>query len=426
MIWMFSLKKYFAGAFFLIFFCSSIPALPANLFLKKSDKNKENSSAGQSAVSSSWCALRNFLSREGIDIGLDYTADILRLPSVNNGQTDFIGLFNFDVQFDLNTLLNLNNTILYVNGFASHGPIPGAEVGMAQGISSIAAYNTWSLFQCWLQSNFYNDRLSILIGLLDLNSEFDNREASSLFINPSQGIGVDFSQSGLNGPSIYPVSSLTFRIKYQANSGFYSQAAVFDAVPGDLNSPGGTSVILNKKEGALLVSETGWQREGEDKAAAGLWYYTSTFDEINHTAINGEIKKGNYGVYLFGEKSFKLPVISSISRGACYLRLGYANPYVNQFDVYLGGGFVINALLAASDEIGIAFGMGHNGNPFQDQMLAEGNQVAGAETDIELTYRFNLLPLLSLQPDIQFCINPSENKASKSLIVFGFRTQVAF
>jgi porin len=55
----------------------------------------------------------------------------------------------------------------------------------------------------------------VKIGLYDLNSEFDVIEAAALFLNPSHGIGPDFAQSGRNGPSIFPVTSLAIRGEYR-------------------------------------------------------------------------------------------------------------------------------------------------------------------------------------------------------------------
>ena len=50
-----------------------------------------------------------------------------------------------------------------------------------------------------------------LIGRYDLNSEFYRLQSASLFLNSSFGIGPEFSQSGLEGPSIFPNTSVGAR-----------------------------------------------------------------------------------------------------------------------------------------------------------------------------------------------------------------------
>ena len=73
------------------------------------------------------------------------------------------------------------------------------------------------------------ERASIKFGLYDLNSEFDAIEAAALFINPSHGIGPDFSQSGRNGPSIFPLTSLALRADYKLDDHWLVRAVILDA-----------------------------------------------------------------------------------------------------------------------------------------------------------------------------------------------------
>ena len=72
------------------------------------------------------------------------------------------------------------------------------------------------LYEAWFEQTLFDDRLSFKAGLYDLNTEFDVVETAGLFINSSHGIGPDFSQSGVNGPSIFPTTSLGIRVKAQA------------------------------------------------------------------------------------------------------------------------------------------------------------------------------------------------------------------
>ena len=104
----------------------------------------------------------------------------------------------------------------------------------------------------------FQDRLSILAGLYDLNSEFDVIENAGLFLNSSHGIGADFAQSGENGPSIFPSTSLTARLKIQPFKHFYIQAAALDGIPGNPDVDHGTHVHLGDGDGTLLTLETAW------------------------------------------------------------------------------------------------------------------------------------------------------------------------
>jgi porin len=107
------------------------------------------------------------------------------------------------------------------------------------------------------------------VGLYDLNSEFDKIEAAALFLNPSHGIGPDFSQSGRNGPSIFPITSLGLRGEYKPAEHWLIRAAVLDAVPGDPERPERTAVKLG--DGALAVLELNSLGE-RTRAAVGHWH----------------------------------------------------------------------------------------------------------------------------------------------------------
>ena len=78
-----------------------------------------------------------------------------------------------------------------------------------------------------------NVRGGIKTGLIDLNSEFDTKDTGSLFINSAHGIGTEFSQTGRNGPSIFPSTSLAVRADAALGNGLTVRVGFFDAVPND-------------------------------------------------------------------------------------------------------------------------------------------------------------------------------------------------
>jgi len=74
-------------------------------------------------------------------------------------------------------------------------------------------------------------------------------ETAGLFINSSFGIGPDYAQSGQNGPSIYPFTSVALRLAYQQTDNYYLQAAVFDGVSGDPDDSKGTHIRCSGGDG---------------------------------------------------------------------------------------------------------------------------------------------------------------------------------
>ena len=55
-----------------------------------------------------------------------------------------------------------------------------------------------------------------------------------------------------------------------------------------------------------------------------------------------------------------------------------------------------------------------------------GEESDDRETNIELTYRAALAPWLTLQPDMQYTINPGARPELKDALLLGLRVEVGF
>ena len=106
----------------------------------------------------------------------------------------------------------------------------------------------------------------MLAGLYDLNSEF-YRLQSALFLNSSFGIGPEFAQSGVEGPSIFPDTSVGMRIAFKPAEGLVVRIAALDGVPVD--RPDGSRGIFKPGDGALIVGEVAFLDRPQVAHASG-------------------------------------------------------------------------------------------------------------------------------------------------------------
>ncbi len=359
--------------------------------------------------------------------------------------------FNYDGEFFSNAAGGIERKNTYINYFRliinlSSGQITGWKgarlkafflgvdghdinnyIGTTQGISNIAAPNTLKLYELWVEQNLLNNKLSILFGLFDLNSEFDSRVTSGIFINPSHGIGADFSHTGVDGPSIYPNTSYAFRIKYKPAFPFEVKAAVFNAVPGR---------FFNKKDGLLCTAEIDYKNFPDENVYnffnydLGAWYYTGKFKKLESTCISGPsiYEQGNYGIYFSAEKSlFSIPGNPEEGMGA-FIRFGITDNLVDQVSNYFGAGIVYNGLIPgrAKDEIGLALAMVRNNKNYIAKEECKNNFVRKYEQIIELTYLYKLSDYFKLQPDIQYVINPTYCRKNNYALAAGVRFELSF
>ena len=230
--------------------------------------------------------------------GSIYKADLLHGRSTDSG----IGNLGLRVNADAGALLGWDDTTLHAELLWNHGGKPNRRIGTTQGISNLeVAQSAARVYASWIEHEYKGSGTRVLFGLYDLNSEFYSTDASGLLIHPSFGIGIDFSQSGRNGPSIFPNLGLGLRVQQPLGGNFYLQGAMIDGVPGDPQSPGRTVVRLSRNDGALLVAELGWQdRDGDGQKPGrwgfGVWHYTQPSDRIDGTG-----RARNQGVYALAQ-----------------------------------------------------------------------------------------------------------------------------
>jgi len=294
-------------------------------------------------------------------------------------------------------------------------------VGDLQTISNIDNSQNFRLYEAWVAQHFASGRGSLKAGLIDLNAEFDAIDTGALFILSSHGIAPDFSQSGENGPSIFPVTSLAARIDYTLNARWLLRAGVFDAVPGDPAHPARNAISLN--DGALWVAEANRTGSGGTRVAVGAWGYTVGSERL---LAPGDARDRNRGVYAFVDAPLLREAGDDAQGLNGFVRVGAARESVNQTGRYLGVGLVYTGLLAGrdADQLGLALASAFNGKDFKRARRAAGLPVDTGEFNLELSYRMPLTEWLTLQPDLQYVINTGALGELKNALVAGLRFEI--
>jgi len=300
----------------------------------------------------------------------------------------------------------------------------GEYVGDAHVVSNIDAGQAWRIFEAWLDWAPRDEAdFSIRAGLYDLNSEFDSHETGGLFINSAHGIGTDFSQSGLNGPSIFPVTSLALRVRTGWGDGGYGQFAVLDGVPGDPDDSKSNRIDLSGDDGALIVAEVGWAGGDWRKLALGAWVYTADFERL--TDPGGAEDDGNEGWYAIADRTVWRGDAATV---AAFLRIGQAEEKYNPYDGYVGFGTTVAGFLASrpEDELGLAVAIGLAGDEFEASRALDGLGTDSHETTLELTWRAPVTDWLVLQPDVQYIVNPGNDPELDNALVVALRFELSY
>lgn len=338
-------------------------------------------------------------------------------------------LDNLDIKLflDAGRALGWSGATAYAQVTSNRGEAPSSYVGDAQGVSNIEAPSSWRVYEAWAQQNLFRSRLSVLVGIYDINTEFDVLQSAGVFTHSSFGMGVDFGQSGANGPSSFPVPGLAVRLKYRPVPKYYVGLVVADGVTGGSDGSR-TSLRLARREGALIVGEAATfggigadeplssrltarnrnRRIGRGQAApryrtklgVGAWTYTR-----RAPALDGPHMAWQRGAYVLGERVL-VPGTTATAHLTGFLRLGVAESESLPFKAYAGGGLMFSAVPSRpDDETGIGFAYGAYGTAFRNMRPATASGTG--ELAVELTYRAQLLPWLAVQPGLERIVNPA-------------------
>lgn len=380
-----------------------------------------------------WNGTRSAMFAQGYDLRVTYKLDFLN--NISKNRDKIYGLDNLDIKLDidLEKATGLQGSSAFVHVLSNRGDKPGAHSNrLPHGVDNIETPqngNTTKIFQAWLQQAFLDERVTVLAGLYDLNSEFYATESSAMFTHPTFGIGAEMAGTGINGPSIFPTSSFALRLKTIPAPGYYLQAVTLDGVSGDPNNPQGTHVQFNAGDGALNVIEGGIplgspESAHNNKLAFGLWKYTTRFDDKLEVDSNGNpVKKDSFGAYILAEKTLKYHEDGESEMINAFFRIGKTEGDTTQFDHAMSTGLVLTGLFPGreKDLLGFAYAQEHNSEKYR---TASGNLVH-YEKSLELGYRYHALNGLIAQPFVQYLMNHSEDISQDKTWWIGVRLEAS-
>jgi porin len=248
----------------------------------------------------------------------------------------------------------------------------------------------------------------------------------------------------LNVPApAYPVASLGARAAYKWSEHLESQAAIYDGQPDPRNRRGRAinqhGVDFGLDEGVLVMAEqsVNWAM-GNDSLAGkfklGGWWHSEQFEHLRLDAGDGSLADpgssgdprrmdGNWGIYGVMEQT----VWSDGERNAgVFCRVAGAPPDRNLIEYYFESGFTCRGPCAARPEdvfsVGAAYEQLSSDLRKRTRESGAGAGLAVYELILEATYTFKIRPWWTIQPDVQWIINPSGARDVSDAVVIGLRT----
>jgi porin len=306
-----------------------------------------------------------------------------------------------------------------------HGGHPSlANIGDAQGADNIEAPNALKLYELWIARQWSDSAYGIKLGFTDLNVDFDTQQVAALFLNSSDGAGPDLGHSGLNGPSIFPTTTLAVSGFWKPSQSWTLRGGVFNGIAGSPDHPAAFVAVRPPwRGGLLLIGQAERQLSGGVRAEVGGWGYTAGLDAFHETDAAGNPlrRQRDRGAYGLVEGPIYVGERSSL---AGWIRGGVADPVVQRISGYLGAGLVASGLIPSrqEDQAGLAVNHAIVDDP---SVSAGGHSRHHAETAFEVTYKTQLRDWLSVQPDLQYIVRPNGDPRIANALVVALRFSVA-
>lgn len=392
---------------------STTESLPTHA--RKHPDTPEEIQEKENTIFGDWGGVKSGLSDRGIDLSLTYKGEWMGVASggLKRGSV-FLGNVDILAETDMERLAGIKGMKFVLYGLGNHGGAPSEYVGDSLVTSNIEAPSTFKLYEAYLQQHI-DDNTAIIFGLRDLNADFYSTPSSGIFLNSSFGISSSFSQTGVNGPSIFPQAAMAAYVKYESDTRFYFQAGAFNATAGDPNRPYGTHITTDNKNGFLYIWEGGFAEEEGDrpyKYSVGAWNYS----EMHPSISAGGSDHVNSGVYFLADQNLT-------KQFSVFVRHGFAAPQVNTFDRVTEAGVQITGLLPSRGEDALAIGVvrGTASGGYRSD-----NASADAEMAIEAAYCIHAARGVEITPDFQYLIHPGLVQDSKDTQVYAVRLKLGF
>ena len=390
-----------------------------------------------------WGGLRTDLKEKGLDLELFYFGS---LPNNLDGgiktgsayQGAVLGVLDFDME----KLAGINGGRLYLSSVWLHGEegFSDQHIGDLNKVNLVDFSNMLRLWEAWYSQKLLDDKLTLKVGLMSVDRdfivpEFYNSLSSINFLNqtfffPTLAFNLyqipDFPYGNHSLPST-PYGALGAFVKVEPTPGFYVQAAVYEGNPDD--SYHGVDFSLDDDEGALIYAEAGfrWNREQNlpGSLKIGGFYHTDEFSDVRQgvSFLSGlrpdepDELSGNYGGYLLAEQYLWLeegrddPAMQGIIG---FFRISGAPGDRNLTELGIDGGVVFKGLIPGRDWDTLGLGLSYLkiSSDISDG-VRDVNDAFGTDFErpdyeglLELSYKAQLTAWWTLQPSVQWVVNP--------------------
>jgi porin len=386
------------------------------------DSSQSNPPWKWTHLSDDWFGSRSRLEDHGITFNIDLTSDWGKnfVGGLNTAGSDFGQLFDFSLTLDTQRLLNWPGGTVYFDFQNINGEFGSTDVGDIQNVDSFHSDPRTQLAELWYEQFFLDYKLYVRVGKIDAGEQFNITSDAINFINDSMS-----QTANIAAFPAYPDPACGGEIFVQPNDHFYAGAGIFDGAlqHGIETGNQGPATLFGAPGDLFYIGEAGfkWNLHADLPGTIGIgaWRATGKFDRFN-----GGADRGTDGIYLVADQMlYRMHPHTNDPQGlGSFLRYGWADPHVSAIEHHIAGGVAWTGLFPKRDADVLGLGATcallsrDRGTGFDER----------AEVAVESFYKIQITPFFSVEPDVQYIINPGGIAARGNALFAMLRMSVEF
>src|SRR6266481_10067230 len=380
-----------------------------------------------------WGGERTRLLERGVRFDFQYVSDSLwNIESQQKERFASWNRFRWTVDIDFRKMAGQHDLYFHATALWQAGGNLGAYLGLQTSPSGMSSMNTCRLDSWWLEKRWLNERLTARVGQFAAQDFYGAQHFAASFI--FEPMGYALGNLFTDFESFDPPSTPAMEVRVVPFHHLYVKSMVLAAVSSPF-SQNPTGLVPQFNGTPMSVSEIGFtpgkkassvrafDNVETRKGYSGLYQFGASYNPGKFPSpTSATARSGNYLLYWMASQALWRVDPKGAKGLDATLAYDWSPPDVNRNNTLLTAGLRFNEPLRL--HIHNTMSLGYVRNSLSKQFLSPGMTPWKTEHGVEFNMLLDPLPMLLLQPVIQYYANVG-GRAQRA-VVFGFRTKVEF
>jgi len=380
-----------------------------------------------------WGGERTHLLERGVEFDFQYVSDSLwDLKSEQKERFASWNRFRGTVDIDFGTLSGLHGLFFHATALWQGGGNLGAYLGLLTSPSGMSSANTCRLDSWWFEKRWLDERITARVGQFAGQDFYGAQHYAASFI--FEPMGYALGNLFTDFESFDPPSTPAMEVRVAPVHNLYVKSMVLAAVRSPF-SQNPTGLVPQFNGTPMTVSEIGFtpgkkassvrafDNVENRKGYSGLYQFGASYNPAKFTSPRSATSRsGNYLLYWMASQAlWRVDPREAKGLDATFA-YDWSPPSINRNNTLLTAGLRFNEPLPL--HIHNTMSLGYVRNSLSKDFLPAGMSSFKTEQGVEFNTLLDVLPMLLLQPVIQYYANVGGG--TNRAVVFGFRTKVEF